>query len=392
MSLRILGRVAAVAIALACTHAIAAPKLTPAANAFAYGQNVQLQLDADGQRVYLPATHHLRRGMSIWAGYEATRSAPSYWTADFALPPVLDLGELAPGTYRATAEVVQLDAPTADDRSYANATVTVLPPKDAGLYTVPRAPDAGTPLQLVIVSLTPVVPGSVRISVGTGVVRVDYAFEPINAIGNSVTVVNMPSLAAGSYVLEGWGAPHTGGAPTRFFSNSIEVKPLVTVTEFYQPDLDHYFLTARAEDVAMLDTGAFGRWDRSGQRFQAWSNAGAAAGLKPVCRFWAAGSGAHYYTVDAAECEQIKALEKQGRAEAAAAKSVYTGFQYEGTAFYAVAPVEGRCPAQLAAVSRFSRTDAKTGAIDYRFTSSYELYAAMAASWKHEGEAFCVPA
>lgn len=392
MAMRFLRGAAALAATLACTVATAEPKLTASAPTFAYGEPVRLQLDADNQRVYLPATHYLRRGASIWAGYEATRSAASYWTADFALPPVLDVGELPPGSYRATAEVIQLDATTATDRNYASTTVTVLPPKDPGLYTVPRSPDAGTPTQLVIVSLTPVIESSVRVAVGNGVVRVDYDYLPYVATAHSVVVVNMPVMAAGSYTLEGWGTPiNGGGAAIRYFGGAVEVKSLVTVTEFYQPDLDHYFMTARSEDVALLDSGTFGRWDRTSQRFRAWSTPDAAAGVRPVCRFWAAKNGAHYFTIDAAECEQIKALEKQGKAEAAASKAVYTGFQYEGTAFYAVAPVEGRCPASLSAVSRFSRLDAKSGAMDYRFTSSFEQYAAMAASWKHEGAAFCVP-
>ena len=392
MATRFIRGAAAIAALLACTVVAAEPKLAATSATFAYGEPVRLQLDADNQRVYLPATHYLRRGASIWAGYEATRSAASYWTADFALPPVLDVGELPPGTYRATAEVIQLDATTATDRNYASTTVTVLPPKDPGLYTVPRSPDAGTPIQLVIVSVAPVIESSVRVAVGSGLVRVDYDYLPYAATTPSVVVVNMPVVAAGSYTLEGWGKPIHGDTAIRFFGGALDVKPLVTVTEFYQPDLDHYFMTAKAEDVALLDSGSFGRWDRTSQRFRAWATADAAAGVKPVCRFWAAKNGAHYFTIDAAECEQIKALEKQGKAQAAASKAVYTGFQYEGTAFHAVPTVEGRCPASLSAVSRFSRLDPNSGAMDYRFTSSLEQYAAMAASWKHEGAAFCVPA
>src|SRR5438067_1686171 len=47
--------------------------------------------------------------------------------------------------------------------------------------------------------------------------------------------------------------------------------PLPIVVEFYDPDLDHYFITADAGEQAFVDTGAVGRWLRTGD---AWRSGG----------------------------------------------------------------------------------------------------------------------
>src|SRR5450756_2584851 len=91
--------------------------------------------------------------------------------------------------------------------------------------------------------------------------------------------------------------------------------PLVAqaaVIEFYNPDLNNYFITAEPAEQAMVDTGAVGRWQRTGNAF-------ATGGPNQVCRFYGNaninpatgtfyGPNSHFYTADPAECAGLKGI------------------------------------------------------------------------------------
>ncbi|MEO8536426.1 MAG: hypothetical protein ABI533_02790, partial [Betaproteobacteria bacterium] len=47
-------------------------------------------------------------------------------------------------------------------------------------------------------------------------------------------------------------------------------EPTARVVEFYNPSLDHYFVTAFANETATLDAGTIGGWFRTGVEFGAW--------------------------------------------------------------------------------------------------------------------------
>ena len=51
------------------------------------------------------------------------------------------------------------------------------------------------------------------------------------------------------------------------------------VVEYFDPDLDNYFITADPTEQAFVDTGAVGRWQRTGNAFLA-------GGPNQVCRFY----------------------------------------------------------------------------------------------------------
>src|SRR5437879_341280 len=54
------------------------------------------------------------------------------------------------------------------------------------------------------------------------------------------------------------------------------------VVEFYNPALDHYFITSDTREIADLDTAVHPGWRRTGLAFDAYPAAG--AGSSPVCR------------------------------------------------------------------------------------------------------------
>jgi hypothetical protein len=82
---------------------------------------------------------------------------------------------------------------------------------------------------------------------------------------------------------------------------------LVTVVEFHNETLDHYFISSLAADIEALDTGRFAGWVRTGQTFKAYD--GPVANAEPVCRFYLppAFGDSHFYGRSVAECDQTRA-------------------------------------------------------------------------------------
>ena len=77
----------------------------------------------------------------------------------------------------------------------------------------------------------------------------------------------------------------------------------VTVVEFYNASLDHYFITYVADEIAKLDNGTFKGWARTGLSFNAYATA--QSGTSAVCRIYippGKGDG-HFFGRDANECD-----------------------------------------------------------------------------------------
>jgi hypothetical protein len=84
---------------------------------------------------------------------------------------------------------------------------------------------------------------------------------------------------------------------------------LQTAVEFYNPGLDHYFVTAGADEIGKLDSGFFQGWQRTGLSFKVADATTAAPGLSPVCRFYgspAAGLDSHFYSASPSECAEVR--------------------------------------------------------------------------------------
>ncbi len=79
------------------------------------------------------------------------------------------------------------------------------------------------------------------------------------------------------------------------------------VVEFYAPDSKKYFMTGRADEVALLDSVPLS-WQRTGQRF-ATHRIDSPVGAD-VCRFWAndgASLNTHFYSTLASDCALLRA-------------------------------------------------------------------------------------
>ena len=122
----------------------------------------------------------------------------------------------------------------------------------------------------------------------------------------------------------------------------------VNVVEYYNPSLDHFFITWVAAEQAFLDAGNTPtRWSRTGYAFKAYASA--VAGASPVCRYYIppAFGDSHFFGRGTAECNATGAQHPQ--------------FELEDPAFMQMfLPVGGNCPASTTPIYRVfsNRADA----------------------------------
>ncbi len=93
------------------------------------------------------------------------------------------------------------------------------------------------------------------------------------------------------------------------WSGGWETATKSTAVEFYNARLDHYFMTADANEIGDLDHGVHAGWMRTGYAFPVGAQ-DAASFAEPVCRFYglpARGLDSHFYSANAGECEAVKA-------------------------------------------------------------------------------------
>ncbi|MCC7325201.1 MAG: choice-of-anchor D domain-containing protein [Burkholderiales bacterium] len=148
--------------------------------------------------------------------------------------------------------------------------------------------------------------------------------------------------------------------------------PRGAVIEFYNPMLDHYFLTWVTAEIATLDEGiVIGGWSRTGRAFTAYTVA--QAGASPVCRYYIppALGDSHFFGRDASEC--------------IATGQNHPGLVLEESNFmYMIPPDAGSCPANSVAVYRVfsNRIDA-----NHRYmTDKTERERMVAKGWVAEGD------
>jgi hypothetical protein len=389
----------ALTAALAFTGAAhaAAPFIASTPSLPAYGQELNVEVRNFDFPSFLPATRYTINGNVIDIEYQYVTDEWSLSSASVGTPAV-NVGELPPGNYTVNAHFYDNANPNAAPR-VVTTNVPVLAPDAWGIYSVPQNPDAYTPMWAMVRSAVYYDAASLRATISNGVIRVDFDYYgdaptggPAPAGSTSYGSVKLAALPPGHYRMEGWGRPKTGGASALYFSRDVAIGTASPVVEYYAAPTQHYFITAGPSDISGLDPGTL-TWKRSSQGFKAWLNpADAPAGAVPVCRFYAAGPNSHFYTGSVADCEGLKALEAQQRAEASAKGAPFLGWAYEQIAFYALVPVNGQCPGDTVPVYRaFNATVAQHGA-NHRFMSDARMrYAQLAAGWADEGVQFCSP-
>nr|SPS04940.1 putative Subtilisin [Candidatus Nitrotoga fabula] len=186
-------------------------------------------------------------------------------------------------------------------------------------------------------------------------------------------------------------ATNDGLYPTSFYIDNVSLminrpsSPGATaeVVEFYNTNLDHYFITADPNEAAGIDNGSAGPgWIRTGHRFKS-------GGSSPVCRFYGSmspGPNSHFYTVDMRECEALKQLQ-------ASTPDTQKRWNFESMDFYTTPATSGTCPGGMAPVYR-AYNNGFTQGIDsnHRIVSDpAAIQQVVSRGWISEGVVMCAP-
>ncbi len=170
-----------------------------------------------------------------------------------------------------------------------------------------------------------------------------------------------------------------GSAPAWAFLINMP-PPAVTVTEFKNVHLNHYFLTANHEEVAAIDAGKSGPgWIRTGYGFRAYSSTnGSCGGCVPVSRFYGTpgiGPNSHFYT---AETEEADGLKRPG-----------SGWSFETIEFAIGTPQAGACAGGVPVYRLYNNRWMFNDSNHRYVTSASERSAMQAQGWTDEGARFC---
>lgn len=152
----------------------------------------------------------------------------------------------------------------------------------------------------------------------------------------------------------------------------------VTITEYHNRILDHYFLSSSNVENQAIDSGSAGPgWERTGESYTA-SVGNACSDSIPVFRFYGAGPNSHFFTVDPAECGLLHNQDP--------------GWQLEGNAFGARLPVNGACEAGWRPLYRLYNNRFAFNDSNHRYVVRLDLYQQMITTgWLGEGVAMCLP-
>jgi hypothetical protein len=266
-------------------------------------------------------------------------------------------------------------------------------------YTFPR--DLPSP----VVPDANVLLGSVGFQ-ALGLIATDYTIpDRFVPVVNGTLILADTSLfgydalpADGVLALHAGGPSPSGVSPrpnlaTNFAGRTASATALpITVVEFYNATLDHYFVSPLAPDIDALDTGRFGGWARTGRTFAAWPTAAAGGpGASPVCRFYIPPQkgDSHFFAASPNECADVL-------------RNIVTNPNYEGvayetpSAFHIGLPdaVTGACLAGTVPVYRLWNGRADS---NHRYTIDRAVRDEMVAKgWQPEGYgpdpvAMCAP-
>jgi len=105
--------------------------------------------------------------------------------------------------------------------------------------------------------------------------------------------------------------------------NALLAPAQVSLVEYYNASLDHYFMSADAAELADLDDGRHAGWTRTGRALHVLARDG--AGADGVCRFYLPPSAgdSHFYAASARECADVAARFPQFVLESSAAFAVF---------------------------------------------------------------------
>ena len=152
------------------------------------------------------------------------------------------------------------------------------------------------------------------------------------------------------------------------------------VVEYFVPSLNHYFISGRPNEQALLDQFP-AVYQRTGATFLGFPSVESPQGSVPICRFYlpasAGGPNSHFYG-QPADCNAIIALSNPV-------------FQFEGYDFAMYTPNSNVCPSYAPnKVYRSFNNRSTVNDGNHRYTTTVGIYNSMTAlGWVAEGAVFC---
>jgi uncharacterized delta-60 repeat protein len=216
----------------------------------------------------------------------------------------------------------------------------------------------------------------------------DLSFGPGGSVqpypvGRFSTLTGLALGADNRYTFSGYSEQPGVNYSHTFSLRVIGTETTSNVVEFYNATLNHYFITADANEASAIDSGAAGPgWSRTGA---AWKSGGPAR----VCRFYGSpdidpatnarrGPNGHFYTISAEECALVK--------EDAGWK--FESYDFSGWPMQA----DGNCATGSVAVKRAYNNRFAVNDSNHRYATNDAIYAGMLAQgWSGEGTVFCAP-
>jgi hypothetical protein len=194
-----------------------------------------------------------------------------------------------------------------------------------------------------------------------------------------------PGTTCGTGNLCGIGMLDAGAAVASTIPAADNLPPgSVPVVEYYNAELDHYFITASAAEMDALDANPAGTFQRTGLVFYGYLDPLYAPASMPVCRFYAGADvfiNSHFFSADRNECQFVLTRWP----------GVWN-LEMDAAFWIEVPDAAGNCPAGRVPVYRFfnNRRDA-----NHRYTIDLSVKRAMInRGWVPEGAgpasvAFC---
>ena len=208
------------------------------------------------------------------------------------------------------------------------------------------------------------------------------------AVGGSHTCAVTSDNRVMCWGSNGVGQAGDGTAARYSTAMTVVLAPERRVVEFYNPDIDAFFITADLYEGFGVDLGAAGRsWIRTGGSFKA-------GGASPVCRFYGSvspGPNSHFYTVDPFECAVLKSRQLAANDPR---RLTEKSWNFESFDFQSTQPAASRsCPAGTEPIYRAYNNGSVRG-IDSNHRLSRDANAIIdlvRRGWVSEGVKMCAP-
>lgn len=191
----------------------------------------------------------------------------------------------------------------------------------------------------------------------TCVINVAFSPSAAGARGATLAITSDGAGSPQSIHLSGSGAGAAGGG----------VGTKISVVEYYNAGINHYFITPITGEIALLGKPPFEAWQPTGLAFNAFAPAGAPAATVGICRFFNdhfLGVSTHFYAPHGAGCETTITQFPDWTLESAQLFNAY------------VPDLSGNCPTGSVPVYRLFN-NGQGGAPNHRFTTSLAVRQTM---------------